>query len=275
MGILPRGTWQTLTFLTWLLSATTVGAQSTVIKDQLPGGAKRIRVSTTLSTESTLHEPGSVDHFAESRLTVAPAFLLNAKQQVRTSLALIQQHGAIQKSAISNLKITWSHSPLNISERVSWIPQAGGSLPTNEDDQRHNSFQGSVFIEPIIMVNWSRWALYWTPTAVKNIHGYTRNHNSVANISHSLSNALTLEWTRKSLSLGVTAGYIMGWTYQDNLRDQFILDQSVTYAVDKQWTLILGHSNSGDMLKSNGRDRNVSFFDENSSTVYAAIKTTL
>jgi hypothetical protein len=73
-------------------------------------------------------------------------------------------------------------------------------------------------------------------------------------------------------ALGFDNRYSRSYTYQNNTKDTFIFDQSLSYGVTKNITSSIGHNNQGSALGINGTDNNIEFYNERTSTVYFALE---
>ncbi len=238
---------------------------------------KKLQLTMGLQAYSSLHEFESVDHVAETQLTISPSYKLSESLQIRSSTALAQRLTGSQKSSLSNTKVTLRHKLVPLAFGQSLIPSLGIRLPTQVEDRNQNTYNGSLFIDPTLISPWEigtfHFTSYFTLSASKNFHTYDRGASGAANVSHSLSQALGIE---KSLSSRVSfildGEYFTGWTYQNSFRSRFSLGQSLSYRSQKNLTFSIGHSNSADALKSNGQDFNISLLDENTSVIYSSLQ---
>ena len=235
-------------------------------------GKKKLEVAATIYAESTLHNPDSVDRSAESRINLAASYPLSDKIRSALSVSAIQGLDTAQKTYLSNAKLSFSHSAIRLTQDTSLLAGAGLRLPTNVEDRKLKSYNGAAYIAPQLLTNWSPSGFTFTTLyrveAQKNSHYWDRTASGAANLSYSVVNYLGVEhYLTEHISILVDGDYTYARTYQNSLRTNFSVGESITYEAPK-WSLTLGHSNGADALLANGQDYNIKAFDEKTSAVY-------
>jgi hypothetical protein len=85
------------------------------------------------------------------------------------------------------------------------------------------------------------------------------------------SAALAVE-INKRVSLTSTNRFISNIAYSGTLKSSFELAQDIGYQVNDNVSVSVGHSNSGDTLKSDAKSSNVDLINENTSTLSAGVE---
>ena len=238
--------------------------------------AKRLRVATTMQVSSTLQKTEQDGREAFGRILLAPSYLLSDDYRIGATGSLIQNFNEEQKTTYGNTRVSLSRKPLQLTQDSSLILIAGGRLPTNPDDRRDNTFNGSVLIDPNLITEWNIFGQRFTTTLElilsKNFHTYDRNNSSAANMSYTAINYFGVEThISDRVLLTVDGDYTYGRSYQDTPMTTFSLGQSLTYE-QTDWSLTLGHTNSAQALKANGSDYNISAFDKHTSAVFSSLR---
>ncbi len=88
--------------------------------------------------------------------------------------------------------------------------------------------------------------------------------------------------SKQSISYGTGFGnfgfslffsHINGLTYFDQLKESWEHGQEVSYSINEQTSISMGHYNTGSPYKPNGYDSNYSLFNEQTSSVYIGLAT--
>jgi len=237
---------------------------------------KRFRLTTTLQAASSLHRTEQDGRDAYGRIILAPSYLLTDQIRGTVTGSLIQNNNEEEKTVFGNTKLTLSRKPLQLGTDTSLVLIGGGRLPTNPDDRRDNTYQGALLIEPYVMHEMKIFGQPVTGTyqlqATKNFHKYDRNNVSAANMSYSFLNYVSLDtYIMKNVVLTLEGDYTYARSYQDTPKTLFSLGQVLTYE-QPQWSVSVGHTNSANAFKPNGRDSNVTAFDQNTSSVYGTLR---
>lgn len=258
-----------------LSQAMSAGADTNELKMQLKE-TKKLDITALFQAESDLHQVNDGDHQSDGRITLAPSYRFNKTYRATVSAALLQDFGAERRSAIANVKVTVAHSPFVLSEDTTLLSDAGARLPTNADDHRDNTFNGSLLVKNNLITAWNvkgvGFSTIYGLYALKNFHTYDRNNVGKANINYALSQYFGIEtYVAKHLYITLDGDYTFANAYQNEPSRQFNVGQALTYE-DKQWSLTIGHSNGGNALQANGTDYNVQVFDRNRSVLFAAMR---
>ena len=237
---------------------------------------KRLRVTTTMEASSTLQKTEQDGRDAYGRIVLAPSYLIGKDYRAGASGSIKQNLNEEEKTVYGNTRVNISRKPLQLTQDTSIVLVAGGRLPTNPDDHRDNTFNGSVLVDPSLITEWNilgkRFTTTYELTLSKNFHTYDRNNKSEANMSYTAISYFGIEtYILDNVVLTLDGDYTYGRSYQDTPKTAYSIGQSVTYEQPK-WSLTVGHTNSANALQANGRDHNISTFDKHTSAIYSLLR---
>lgn len=236
---------------------------------------KRLRISTTLLASSTLQKSEQDGRDSFGRILLAPSYSLSEDYRIGASGSLTQRNDQEQKSQIGNTKVTLTRQPIALTNDTQLILIAGGRLPTNPEMRRDDTYNGAVLIDPILMSDWRILGRNFTTTyqltAAKNFHKYDRNNVGSANISYSFVHYVSVDTEIfRNVIFTLEGDYTYARSYQNTPRSLYSLGQVLTYQRPK-WSAAIGHTNSADMFKYDGRESNVALFDKHTSAIYGLV----
>ncbi len=237
---------------------------------------QRLRIATTFQAASTMHKTEQDGRDSFGRIILAPSYLISNDYRIGATGSLIQNLNEEQKTVFGNTKLSVSRKALQLTQDTSLVLSGGGRLPTNPDDHRDNTFNGSLLIEPYLITEWNILGQGITTTyqliAAKNFHTYDRNNVSAPNMSYTVVQYFSIDtYIMKNLALTLDGDYTYSRSYQDTPKTLYSIGQALTYEQPK-WSVSVGHTNAADVFRANGRDRNVSVFDQNTSSIYGQVR---
>lgn len=236
---------------------------------------KRVTTEVSLLTVKNLHTVGSRDELSTSRLIVQPSLNINKNWVAELEVGGEQQNIEPYQSNFINSSLGVTHSGILLGQDIQLINSAAIVLPTNEKMHQATSFNGALVVSPQIqiMTKVSKFKLNLLVGVDlgKNFHTYKRDKTAEANISHFATSQIVVSASRKSAKLSLSAKLNEGLTYDDRLREEFVLSQSLTISLKESVSIRLGHSNSAETLASDGKTSNVRMFDEKSSVIFAGL----
>lgn len=103
------------------------------------------------------------------------------------------------------------------------------------------------------------------------VHAYEEDING--NVLNQYSSNQNLNLNYSSGAWGISAGFTnrTRLTYKNTVKSYFDMNEEVNYSINSGISITLGHTNSGSTLKANGTDSNIDLYNENNSSVYAAL----
>lgn len=108
-------------------------------------------------------------------------------------------------------------------------------------------------------------------TAGRNFHQYDDDINGIALNKYSSNQSLTLGYEISDWSFSIEYIHRSRWTYQNNVRESYVLSEDISYTINENFAVAIGHSNESPALKANGYESNFNVIDEDASIVYLGI----
>lgn len=250
---------------------------STSVNDlKSEGEAKKFSLDLDLSSDSNLRSTSDPAYQANSSITLSPAYKFNSLISISGKAGLDQKLYADQKTELANTSIKLSFSPFNLDESRAATLFLSGVLPTNETDRLQNSFQGAAgagadFTQKYFTLGIrENGQAKLTLSALKNFHQFESSSEFVPNISYRIRETADMSQDiTKKLSVEVIGYYQTGFTYNNDLKTFFHLEENLQYAATKQIAFYIGHANEANALQNNGIDSNISLYDAYTSTYKA------
>jgi hypothetical protein len=116
------------------------------------------------------------------------------------------------------------------------------------------------------------WNVTIAATAGRSFHTYEEDINGAVLNKYSSNQTLALGYTIFDWSFSFDYTNRSRWTYQNNIKQSFVITEEISYAVNENFYASVGHSNdAGSVLKANGFESNVQVIDENNSGVYLTL----
>lgn len=119
------------------------------------------------------------------------------------------------------------------------------------------------------------WSVIIGLTAGRNFHKFEEDINGNVLNQYSSNQTLDVGYSIADFSFSVSYLHRSRWTYQGNVRESYVLGQEIGYGLNDNFSVNVGHSNEGSMLKANGYESNLDVIDENNSSVYMGISASL
>lgn len=170
----------------------------------------------------------------------------------------------------------WLWSPPYI---ITLTPTLTALIPVSKNSRIRDMLQTAVAgglsfgIEPdgIATAKDGAWSLALGITAGRSFHTYEEDINGKVLNKFSSNQTVNLGYTYKVWSLSVEYIHKSRWTYQGNSKDTFEHTEELGYAVNENFAVAIGHTNTGAGLKANGMDSNFDLINENESQVYGQL----
>jgi hypothetical protein len=109
----------------------------------------------------------------------------------------------------------------------------------------------------------------------RNVHQYETSNTNVYNTMSSIDHYVEATYSSETpFSLTAWAGFSSAWSYAGVISNNYTLGQEISYAVNDQWELAVGHDRGGDFLSPNGQAYNFGLFDAQESRFYLLAKLT-
>lgn len=243
-------------------------------------------IDISRSTSLYDHQDGSRSDSLDFRLTTGLAF------PIGHSLAMVVDYsndlndpentaaGLIDPALKYSFKSSdWAWSAPYI---LTFRPSISTILPitkrSTKRDQLQGSFSGGVAfgIKPDgIYQDDGMWSVMIGLSAGRNFHAYEENINGTVLNKYSSNQSLDIGYSISDFSFSVSYLHRSRWTYQGNIRESFVLSEEIGYSLSDNFSVNMGHSNEGSMIKANGYESNLDVIDEENSSVYMGINASI
>ena len=176
--------------------------------------------------------------------------------------------------AFNSTQWAWSYPYI-----LTFTPTLSSVIPISQTsikkDQLQTAFVGGISFaiipDGVAPKKDGAWNLAMGITAGRIIHAYEQDINGAVLNKYLSNQTLNLGYTYKDFSISNQYIHMSRFTYQGSTKDSFYLSQDIGYSINDNFSLGIGHSNSGNTLKVNGTESNISLINENDSTVYGEI----
>jgi len=151
-----------------------------------------------------------------------------------------------------------------------------GVAPTSKVSQKQTQLRGALSTAVAAGISgetrdYGSFSAGLSISAGRSFHAYEEDINGAVLAQYSSNQILTAGYSIAKFSFDFEFWNRSRWTYQNNVRQNFILSQELGYAVTPNFSVAIGHTNEGSALKANGQESNIELFDEDSSTIYGSL----
>lgn len=115
------------------------------------------------------------------------------------------------------------------------------------------------------------WIFALALTAGQNFYSYQEDINGKVLNQYASNQTLSLGYSFMNWTLTIDLVNRSRWTFKNSIRESFISNQELAYAINDNLSFSMGHTNEASAQKANGIDSNLNFIDEKTSTVFATI----
>jgi hypothetical protein len=150
-------------------------------------------------------------------------------------------------------------------------------IPVSEESKKNTELKTRVSVGPSIKSDLSEYVRGLTVNY--RVYGdiFLNRYETAAdgnpNSRYLFGNRFIIDYSfTDKFSLGLDNSYSRSYTYNNNTKDTFVFDQSLSYAATKHISISIGHNNNGNALAIDGTASNVEIYNERSSTVYFALE---
>lgn len=207
--------------------------------------------------------------------TFENSYQINESFKAKSKVIYSQNLKNSVENDFADIDLSVSKSSIPLGSTFTLSPTLLGTLPLSKSSRLNNQFNGALgvglkwglasgtLVEGLslsLTTALSR-LFHRAPTAISGtvLNQYTAYQKLVANYSIS------------KYSFTLVFNHTNSMTYQNNLKEGFVLAQEFEFTANDSLAFQLGHANGGSALKANAQDSNIQFFNENSSAVYVGV----
>ncbi|MGZ3802152.1 MAG: hypothetical protein ACXWRZ_16375 [Bdellovibrio sp.] len=250
------------------VAASTVATSTTTAPNK---SEKKWSLPLSYEMATTLHTENSYERQLQETFAVSPSFRLSKNWKLSAGISVIKDDSVSNagQTGFDNTTVSVSHTHA-LTDYIVWTNSMGGVLPTNQQIREQTSFQGAARAATAISFDqlFLNSSLLYKLSFNRNFHEFnissagTYNTRDVIGQLVNYSVPLT-----KAFSLSTSFYYAMAHTYADDLTSRFSLGADLQWNATKNFSMVVGTSNDGNALKPNGRDSNIEFFNDNTSSI--------
>lgn len=212
----------------------------------------------------------SMDYSLRVNASLTPQYFL------RMDTGYSQNMKDQELSDFADTSLTLRRIPMKLGRNFIFSYNVGGTAPTSEDSSKRANLKGSVRSGVILAINPSRLipGLAFTSSAsiAKNFHAYETDVTGKVLNEYSSTQSLIASYSFPvGITLSADVTHAVARSYQGTIQNSYLISQDISYGINETFQVSAGHSNSGMALKPNGQDYSIDMYNENTSTVYAAL----
>lgn len=239
---------------------------------QVEQTAKSFSLTVGAERASRTVSDGSAGSKMETSLLLSPRYQLTENLSILSKTFFTQEEYGPRNSSLSDTQINLTLKGAKINEELSTSYSLNGFAPTNEQNRKGTSFQGAGSLGVKLSGAYTFADLSYTVSYRRNVHEFTVSAAGSPNIRDVVGQTVTADIPlSEKFSLSFAGIYRSSWTYQNSYRQGFSLDADLNFEAVKNLSFNVGTSNEGSALKANGKDSNISFYDEKSSVIRAGV----
>ncbi|MBI3535311.1 MAG: hypothetical protein HY072_07485, partial [Deltaproteobacteria bacterium] len=226
--------------------------------------------------ESNLKAVNSSENISNLNFYIVPAW--NVLKNLKTLFIFNIQKELVAdretKILKSDLGITYG--PVHLNPHLSLTPKLGFILPLDYKKRVYESLILGLRSGIKLDANFTRIQPAYEISGTRFLHRYSTALNTKTNLKYQLSQKISFDITPEltplqPLVLSSALSLVSAWTYFGTLLNRFEWNQEASYELNSHLALLLGISNSGDLLKANGYESNIAFWNENQTTYYFSL----
>ncbi|MEZ0391758.1 MAG: hypothetical protein ACAH59_06055 [Pseudobdellovibrionaceae bacterium] len=255
----------------------TAEAQQSASSMSMSSGQKKtnpFHLTADLSFSSNLYKEDTPQAEQSMVLDLIPSVDLSERVSLGSRSIITQKstQGEQRDTTLSNTQINLKIKGPDLTKNISTGTLVRGVAPTDEQDRKSTSYQGSAGLAGQLAFTKGMTSLKYTLLGQRNFHGYTVDAEESPNVRQTLTNDLALELqVTKNFLISTSGFYKQGWTYRDFSRQTFGYSAGIGYAVADTWSIGASVETEGQAFKPNGTDSNIKFYDENTSVIKASV----
>lgn len=264
----------------YLLAQNNTSTKSTLVNSSMSTStanesveSKRTSISLRLDYSSNLYadtEPARERNFG---FLAIPAFKISEFWSLSSRISVSKQVVGPENSELANIPAGLSYNRFKLFESIDIKNKISITTPTNQELREQDSYRGGVSLGTDFTYKTHSKIL---PTSftygislIRSIHEFEVNSSGSPNIQYTLRNDFIIDTgITENLSLSFSGVLRQARTYNDYQRESFISEIEMAYSVTPAWSVFAGTSNEGNTLKANGRESNITYYNENTSFLY-------
>ncbi len=229
-------------------------------------------IAADLSTYSNTFASESVEAERGTSLDLTASVVVSPLLKLSLNAVVDKSFVGQQDTTMSDTGISLSIKGYEFNKNLASVHSVAGVVPTSETSREVARLKGAMSVTNGLSYaeNWA--TLTYRLTVRRNFHEFNINADGAKNAEYSFANRLTAAVPLyKKLSMDLDFIFRDLITYDQNQRQNFAFSTGLNYELKNNLNVYISTSNEGSAVKANGRDSNISVFDDKSSTYGAGV----
>lgn len=262
--------------LVFLFAWAQAHAQSTLTQNLSSAKPPKFSGNLGVSYNSNLYEQGSSKNVQSGSADLTVNYRVKDANLIRAYFGGYKEITQGQEWRANDGFVGWVNNGFwGRWEKVTLGQQLRLNVPYSKESRKRDSKHAGVSVVPVASVALTPTLTFiYQPQLIKNFHTYTVNQVNDNNTSWAINQTAVLSWSfADAWYLQGVYVHGMGWNYEGAKKDDvYQVGGELGYSLTNAFTLAGGWTNAGAIRAfENGNDQTVRVFDNNTSTVYAAV----
>ena len=267
------------------LQTSTTSSSQTMKTDQLPPEdiPSKFSITTEVSQSRNVIDFQDGTREDSTEIVVLPSYTTSiGKFSAKILFAQNNKDSEDITNGFADTLLTYTYPAIDWGWKSPYVlflnPGFTLGVPTSRISQKQTQLKGSgIFnlamgIRPDqILPTEHSWTFVLALTAGRNFYPYEEDISGKVLNQYSSNQTISLGYNYLNWSLAIDLVNRSRWTFKNNIRETFISNQEIGYAINDNLSFAIGHTNEASAQKANGLDSNLNFFDEKTSTVFATM----
>lgn len=252
-------------------SQTNTSVRSNPVFDLPANGPKTVGGFLTNTFSTSVTNLGADERQTSNELQLLTWKQINKLLRADLFVSASQSLHGERRLLLQNTMLGLMHTPVPVlGDVLSYRLKVTVILPTNENDRELASLRGAVVLGNRFFINIKALpalSSFYQLNLSKSFHGYETTASGESNNQFSVGHTLLTNFDIGKFYVQVVPRVSSRWTYEGTPSSSFELAEEVGVNLGR-FSLGVGHTNSDNLVKANGRDSNFSVFDRDTSTYY-------
>jgi hypothetical protein len=233
---------------------------------------KKISLSASLGYSEKVEVQEKVPRERGTEIGLSAGYKINDLYKVSTSFSLSQDLNGPKNTTASDTILGLTVKGVQINDQWQSLHSLSVVLPTSESSKDQDRLQTAIAVSNGLSYASDNLLARLRLSLSKNIHAYTQNADGKLLNEYRVGNSIDLIVpVTEKFSVSLSGLYSINLTYENNPKYGFGFDGDLNYDFNPNLSANLGMSNSGNALKANGTDSNITIYNEASAVFRTGI----
>jgi hypothetical protein len=162
----------------------------------------------------------------------------------------------------------------NVGETFTLVPTITAIAPTSKQSRVADNLEGAMRVGASlghVSQRWIGWEAGGSLSVGQNFNQYETSVGGTVLSKYVFNQSVSTSYSWKRVGLSVEFVHKNGWTYQGALTEAFEHTEELGFELTKMFSVAVGHTNGGSILRPDGQESNLNVVNETSSMVYGAL----